>query len=62
MAPLAINTSEQAGSMYVREWTLNPTTGRWDVARSSGWIAFSPTLDWTLSAGHGVKVHRRVGA
>ena len=33
----------------------NPTTGAWTVARSSGWINYTDTYTWTLSAGQGVR-------
>ena len=41
--------------MYLREWTPDPTTGDWAVAGSSGWIDYTETYTWTLSAGQGVK-------
>ena len=41
--------------MYVREWALDPLTGAWKVMHNSGWIDFSPTYTWQLSAGQGVR-------
>jgi uncharacterized repeat protein (TIGR01451 family) len=52
---LAIQGAGDATTMYLREWTLNPGTGAWNIAQDSGWLNFSPTLNWTLSPGHGVK-------
>jgi hypothetical protein len=44
-----------ASRMYLREWTPDPVTGDWTVAQDSGWIDYSPTYTWRLSAGQGVK-------
>ena len=52
---LSIHAAPDAEQMYLREWTLDPVTGHWIVARNSGWIDYAPTLTWALSAGHGVK-------
>jgi uncharacterized repeat protein (TIGR01451 family) len=52
---LSIVAAPDARWMYVREWTPDPTTGMWTVAQSSGWIGYSPSYTWTLSAGQGVK-------
>ena len=41
--------------MYLREWTPDPTTGDWIQASSSGWISYTETYTWTLSAGQGVR-------
>jgi uncharacterized repeat protein (TIGR01451 family) len=52
---LDIAAAPDARWMYLREWTPNPTTGAWTVARSSGWINYADTYTWTLSAGQGVR-------
>jgi hypothetical protein len=41
--------------MILREWTPDPTTGDWIVAGSSGWIDYTETYTWTLSASQGVR-------
>jgi len=41
--------------MYLREWTWSSAEGRWVVAQESGWLPYSSTYRWTLSAGDGVK-------
>ena len=41
--------------MVLREWTPDPATGDWTVAGSSGWIDYTETYTWTLSAGQGVR-------
>lgn len=41
--------------MYLREWTPDPTTGDWIEVGRSGWIDYTETYTWTLSAGHGVR-------
>jgi uncharacterized repeat protein (TIGR01451 family) len=53
--PLSILAADDAAWMYLREWAADPTTGAWSTARNSGWIAYTPTYTWTLSAGQGVK-------
>ncbi len=53
--PLRILASPDAQRMYLREWTLDPQSGKWRVARSSGWIGYMEHFTWTLSTGHGVK-------
>ena len=50
---LGIPAAEDATRMYLREWTLDRITGDWIVAKSSGWLPYTRTLDWTLSAGQG---------
>ena len=52
---LDIAAAPDARWMYLREWTPDPTTGAWTVARSSGWIDYTDTYTWTLSAGQGVR-------
>jgi hypothetical protein len=52
---LGIVAAPDARRMYLREWTLDPDSGDWTVARSSGWIDYSRTTDWTLSSGQGIK-------
>ena len=52
---LRISAADDAKRMYLREWIPDPTSGEWRVARSSGWIDYSPSYSWTLSAGQGVK-------
>jgi hypothetical protein len=41
--------------MALREWTPDPDTGDWIVAGNSGWIDYTETYTWTLSAGQGVR-------
>jgi hypothetical protein len=52
---LALQADPDAWLMYLREWTLDPVSGAWTVARSSGWFPYTPSLAWTLSEGGGVK-------
>jgi hypothetical protein len=52
---LNIMAAPDASRMYLREWTPDPITGDWTVAQNSGWIDYSDTYAWTLSAGQGVK-------
>jgi uncharacterized repeat protein (TIGR01451 family) len=52
---LGIPAAADATAMYLREWTPDRLTGAWRVAQSSGWLPYSRTLTWTLSAGQGVK-------
>ena len=52
---LALNADADARQMYVREWTLDPVTGAWTVAYSSGWVPYAASLLWTLSEGAGIK-------
>jgi uncharacterized repeat protein (TIGR01451 family) len=52
---LGIPAAEDAARMYLREWTLDPITGHWIVAQDSGWMDYTRTTTWTLSAGQGVK-------
>ena len=52
---LALSADADARLMYVREWTLDPASGAWTIARSSGWQPYEPSLLWTLSDGGGVK-------
>ncbi len=52
---LSLLAAPDARWMYLREWTPDPTTGDWIEVRSSGWIDYSETYTWTLSAGHGVR-------
>lgn len=53
--PLGIVAAPDVGWMYLREWTLDPSSGAWVVAQNSGWINYTPVYTWTLSAGQGVK-------
>jgi hypothetical protein len=53
--PLNILAGLDARRMYLREWTPDPITGAWTMARDSGWIDYSRAFTWTLSAGQGVK-------
>jgi hypothetical protein len=53
--PLQILASGDARRMYLREWTLDPQSGAWRIAHSSGWIGYTEHFTWTLSAGQGVK-------
>jgi uncharacterized repeat protein (TIGR01451 family) len=53
--PLGLVAAPDAAFMYLREWTLDPASGAWVVARNSGWIDYSPNYTWTLSMGQGVK-------
>ena len=53
--PLSIIAAADARRMYLREWAPDPVTGAWKVVQNSGWIDFSPTYTWKLSAGQGVK-------
>lgn len=52
---LRLLAAPDARWMYLREWTPDPTTGDWTVAGSSGWIDYTETYTWTLSAGQGVR-------
>ncbi len=52
---LALDAGEDAAWMFLREWTLDPASGAWVVAKNSGWRVYSPTVDWLLSPGAGVK-------
>ncbi|MFC2054649.1 hypothetical protein ACFLV7_10210, partial [Chloroflexota bacterium] len=52
---LVIQTTPDAQWMYIREWTLDPDNGGWEIAQNSGWLPFNQTSMWTLSAGAGVK-------
>jgi uncharacterized repeat protein (TIGR01451 family) len=51
---LGIPAAQDAARMYVREWTLDPITGKWIVAQNSGWMAYARMTTWTLAAGQGV--------
>jgi hypothetical protein len=51
---LGIPAAQDTIRMYLREWTLNPVTGDWIIAKSSGWLPYARTTSWTLSAGQGV--------
>ncbi len=52
---LRIAAASDASRIYLREWKLDPATGQWMVARSSGWMPYAQAYPWTLSAGQGVK-------
>ena len=41
--------------MVLREWTPDPSSGDWIEAQRSGWIDYTETVTWTLSAGQGVR-------
>lgn len=55
VVPLGLVAAPDAAFMYLREWTLDPASGAWVVAQNSGWLDYSPSYTWTLSAGQGVK-------
>jgi uncharacterized repeat protein (TIGR01451 family) len=55
VVPLGIVAAPDTAYMYLREWTLDPSSGVWVVVQNSGWINYSPNYTWTLSAGQGVK-------
>lgn len=52
---LSLLAAPDARWMFLREWTPDPTGGDWTVAQSSGWIDYTETYTWTLSAGQGVR-------
>lgn len=52
---LGVEAGEDVSWMYLREWTLDPSSGDWVVAQNSGWRGYSPTVTWSLSSGGGVK-------
>jgi hypothetical protein len=53
---LSLLAAPDARWMFLREWTPDPTSGNWTtVAESSGWIDYTETYTWTLSAGQGVR-------
>jgi hypothetical protein len=52
---LALQADADALWMYLREWTLDPESGAWTVARDSGWIPYAPSLTWELSDLAGVR-------
>jgi uncharacterized repeat protein (TIGR01451 family) len=52
---LDIAAAPDARWMFLRAWSPDPTTGAWTVAQSSGWINYTDTYTWTLSAGQGVR-------
>ena len=52
---LFIQAVDDARWMYLREWTLDPDTGEWQVAQSSGWMPYRQEFTWTISSGAGVK-------
>jgi hypothetical protein len=52
---LALRADADASLMYLREWTLDPESKKWTVARDSGWIPYAPALTWELSNAGGVK-------
>lgn len=52
---LSLLAAPDARWMYLREWTPDPATGDWTVAGGSGWIDYTETYTWTLSAGQGVR-------
>ena len=53
---LGIPAADDARLMLLREWTPDPRTGAWTVRQDSGWLPYERALEWTLSAGQGVKV------
>jgi uncharacterized repeat protein (TIGR01451 family) len=54
-AALGIPAAEDARWMFLREWTPDPDTGAWIVARDSGWLPYAWSFTWTLSEGQGIK-------
>jgi hypothetical protein len=52
---LSITAASDVRRMYLREWALDPTTGSWMVMQNSGWIDYSDTYRWQLSARQGVR-------
>jgi hypothetical protein len=53
-ALLGLTAAADVQRMYLREWTLS-ADGAWNVAQSSGWLAYAESYAWPVSAGQGVK-------
>jgi hypothetical protein len=53
-ALLGMTAAADVQRMYLREWTLG-ADGAWNVAQGSGWIAYTESYTWPVSAGQGVK-------
>lgn len=54
-ASLELHADADVTLMYLREWELNPATGAWTIAASSGWTPYASSVNWALSDAAGVK-------